>query len=115
MSQPHAQNPSYVRDQQRKEEKWEEQVTIYLGKPAKELRPWYSDLELKSGEERKKTDEQRLEQAYKDGENKRLSDPLALINSYLAPKVSYTGHVLSPTAASLSFFFRPTPSFLPSA
>ena len=43
---------------------YEEQITMYLGKPAKELRPWYSDKELKSGEERKRTDEQKLELAF---------------------------------------------------
>lgn len=58
-----AQNASYLRDKKRAEDKWDEQITMYLGKPAKELRPWYSDKELKSGEERKRTDEQRLELA----------------------------------------------------
>lgn len=56
-------NASYARDKKRQEDRWEDQITMYLGKPAKELRPWYSDKELKSGEERKRTDEQRLELA----------------------------------------------------
>lgn len=78
-----AQNASFLRDQKLASDKWEDQITMYLGKPAKELRPWYSDKDLRSGEERKRTEEQRLELAYKDGESKRLTDPLAAMNGFL--------------------------------
>lgn len=40
------------------------------------MQPWYTSEDLKSGQERKKTEEQRLEEAYKDGVRKSSADPL---------------------------------------
>lgn len=56
-------NKDYEADKKAEAAKFEEQVTMFLGKPAKELHPWYNSADLKSGEERKKTEEQRLEVA----------------------------------------------------
>lgn len=51
------------RGEKNEKEKWEERMTMFLGRPSKELQPWYQDSELKSGIERKKSHEQLLEEA----------------------------------------------------
>ncbi|GAA93906.1 uncharacterized protein L969DRAFT_42785 [Mixia osmundae IAM 14324] len=76
-------NPRREADKRKEQEKWDAQTTMYLGRPAKELQPWYTTKDLLSGEERRRTDEQKLELAYKDGESKRTSDPLSLVNHFL--------------------------------
>lgn len=47
------QNESYVKDQKKAEEKWDAMITMRLDKPAHELKPWYSQSDLKNGEEKK--------------------------------------------------------------
>lgn len=56
-------NSEYEADKNAEKQKWEEQTTMFLGKPAKELHPWYQNEDLQSGEERKKSHEQKLEAA----------------------------------------------------
>jgi hypothetical protein len=56
-------NAEYEADKRREEEKWDSQLTMYLGRPAKELKPWYTSEDLVSGEDRKKTEEQKMEAA----------------------------------------------------
>jgi len=76
-------NPEYEAEKKREADKWEAQITMSLGGPLKDLKPWYADAELKSVGERNRTQEQSLDAAFKDTENKRLSDPLSLMTSYL--------------------------------
>lgn len=59
---------------------------MYLGRPASELKPWYGQRDLKNGQEHKRTADQLLEAAYKDGELKKMVDPLSLMSSYLDKK-----------------------------
>lgn len=56
-------NADFEAEQRAEKKRFEDQVTMFLGKPAKELDPWYQNGDLKSGAERKKTQEQRLEEA----------------------------------------------------
>jgi hypothetical protein len=56
-------NSDYEADKNAEKQKWEDQNTMYLGKPAKELHPWYQSEDLQSGEEQKKSHEQKLEAA----------------------------------------------------
>lgn len=56
-------NKDYESDKADEKKKWDERTTMYLGKPAKELRPWYQSEDLQSGEEKKKSHEQKLEAA----------------------------------------------------
>lgn len=57
-------NSEYEAGKSAEKQKWEEQTTMFLGKPAaKELHPWYQNKDLQSGEERKRSQEQRLEAA----------------------------------------------------
>lgn len=72
-------------------------ITMSLGGPKKDLKPWYEDRELKRVDELERTHEQSVEVAcvdrplrawltlgsYKDGESKRMSDPLSLMSAYL--------------------------------
>lgn len=48
-----------------------------------DLNPWYSTKDLRSTKERKKTQDQILEDTFKDGELKRSADPMSLMNGYL--------------------------------
>lgn len=57
-------NEEYLAEKKKEQDKWEEQITMYLGRPAKELRPWYGERDLTNGEDRKKTEDQLLEAAY---------------------------------------------------
>lgn len=57
-------NSEYEAEKSAEKQKWEEQTTMFLGKPAaKELHPWYQSKDLQGGEERKRSQEQRLEVA----------------------------------------------------
>jgi hypothetical protein len=56
-------NSEYEAEKSAEKQRWEDQTTMYLGKPAKELHPWYQNKDLQSGEERKRSHEQKLEAA----------------------------------------------------
>lgn len=56
-------NSEYEADKMREKQRWEEQNTMFLGKPVKELHPWYQSEDLQSSEERKRSHEQKLEAA----------------------------------------------------
>ncbi|UZJ52639.1 hypothetical protein CBS101457_001959 [Exobasidium rhododendri] len=77
-------NSDYEAEKNAEKQKWEEQNTMFLGKPAKELHPWYQNEDLQSGEEQKKSHEQKLEAAYKDSMIKRSHDPLKAMPSLSA-------------------------------
>ncbi|KAK4690593.1 hypothetical protein P7C70_g9543, partial [Phenoliferia sp. Uapishka_3] len=64
--------------------KMDELTKMYLAKKGEgDMRGWYAREDLKTDREIKEGVEGNLERAYKDGEHKRLSDPLALMNSFL--------------------------------
>ncbi|SCV69468.1 BQ2448_2488 [Microbotryum intermedium] len=66
------------------QQKIDELTKVYLAKKGEgDIKGWYAREDGKTEKERKESDEMRLERAYKDGENKRLTDPLALMQSYL--------------------------------
>jgi hypothetical protein len=56
-------NAEYAADKKKEQDRWDEQITMYLGRPAKELKPWYGERDLRNGEDRKRTDDQLLEAA----------------------------------------------------
>jgi hypothetical protein len=56
-------NSEYEAEKSAEKQKWEEQNTMYLGKPAKDMNPWYQDKDLQSGAEKKRSHEQKLEAA----------------------------------------------------
>ncbi|KAL8280662.1 hypothetical protein RQP46_006985 [Phenoliferia psychrophenolica] len=65
-------------------EKMDEYTKMYLAKKGEgDMRGWYAREDLKTDREVKEGVEGNLERAYKDGEHKRLADPLALMNSFL--------------------------------
>jgi hypothetical protein len=49
-------NQAYMDDLKKKDEKWEELITMRLDKPAHELNPWYSQTDLINGEDKKLSD-----------------------------------------------------------
>lgn len=57
-------NPEHEAEKKKEQDKWDEMTTMYLGKPAKELKPWYSNADLISGEDRKRTEDQWQELKY---------------------------------------------------
>lgn len=59
---------------------------MYLSKPASELQPWYAQRDLQSGNSKRRTDDELLEEAYKDSELKRTHDPLASMEWFLRKK-----------------------------
>ncbi|SDA06720.1 BZ3501_MvSof-1269-A2-R1_Chr4-2g06766 [Microbotryum saponariae] len=66
------------------QQKVDELTKVYLAKKGEgDMKGWYASEDGQTEKERKLSDEMRLERAYKDGENKRLTDPLALMQSYL--------------------------------
>lgn len=69
-------NTEHEAEKRAEKRRFEEQVTMFLGRPAKELQRWYQDSDLRSGTERTKSQEQRLEDAYKDSVRKRSNDPI---------------------------------------
>lgn len=69
-------NAEHEAEKKAKEEKLEAQYTMGLGKPAEELKPWYSTLDMVGEVKgRKKTDRE----IRKDDRNKDWRDPLAAI------------------------------------
>lgn len=57
-----------------------------LLRPEAELTPWYTTSQLRNGAEARKTDDQRLEDAYKDSAIKSSNDPLKAMQAYLAQR-----------------------------
>ena len=56
-------NAEYAADKKREQEKWDAMVTMSLGGPKKDLRPWYADRDLKRVDELERTQEQNVEVA----------------------------------------------------
>ncbi|KAG0149605.1 hypothetical protein CROQUDRAFT_720950 [Cronartium quercuum f. sp. fusiforme G11] len=77
------QNESYVRDQKKAEEKWEAMITMRLDRPAHELKPWYSQTDLKNGEEKKLSARKLEDRSYKEKQLKNRHDPLSSVQTYL--------------------------------
>lgn len=73
-------NAEYEAEKQAEQDKWESQITMYLRAPPK---TWYDSTDRLSHQERGRTEDQKLEHAYKDNQQKRGEDPLALMNAYL--------------------------------
>jgi len=81
-------NQAYMNDLKKKDEKWDEMITMRLDKPAHELHPWYSQNDLVNGEDRKLSDRKIRERATKDESFKQQNDPLTLIKKSLYPSSS---------------------------
>ncbi|PWN52977.1 hypothetical protein IE53DRAFT_366747 [Violaceomyces palustris] len=97
-------NAELIAERKAQAEKFEQSVTLCLGKPASELHPWYSSPDLKSGQERKKTEEQKLEEAYKDSAVKSSNDPLRVMASFLAKRDNARGsREEAPTSSRIGF------------
>lgn len=64
----------------------DDQMGVYLDTLHKEGPAWYGDPDLKGPEDRRKTEEQRIEDAYKDGALKSSHDPLKAMSSFLAQR-----------------------------
>ena len=56
-------NAEFEAEKKAKEQKWDDSITMYLSRPASELKPWYGERDLKNGQDRKKTHDQLLEAA----------------------------------------------------
>lgn len=57
-----------------------------LLRPEDELTPWYTTSQLRNGADARKTDDQRLEDAYKETSIKSSNDPLKAMQTYLAQR-----------------------------
>lgn len=57
-----------------------------LLRPQDELKPWYTDPHLRNGAQNRKTDDQLLEDAYKDSTLKSSNDPLKAMQTFLAQR-----------------------------
>lgn len=57
-----------------------------LLRPEDELVPWYTTSQLRNGAEARKSDDQRLEDAYKDSTTKSSNDPLKAMQTFLAQR-----------------------------
>lgn len=66
--------------------KLEMQMTVYLNGLEKEGKPWYSDPQLRGPKERRKTQDETLEAAYKDSALKSNYDPLKAMSGFLAQR-----------------------------
>ncbi|OLL23144.1 hypothetical protein NEOLI_000568 [Neolecta irregularis DAH-3] len=75
-------NPERQAEKKAEDEKWDSQITMRLGRPAKEMKPWYSSLDLESSEQ-KRTKEQRWERQHR---NISFYDPLSAVNGFLKQK-----------------------------
>ncbi|KAA1085317.1 hypothetical protein PGT21_002920 [Puccinia graminis f. sp. tritici] len=78
-------NQAYMNDLKKKDEKWEELITMRLDKPAHELNPWYSQTDLINGEDKKLSDRKVQERVSKDEGFKQQNDPLTFIKKSLYP------------------------------
>lgn len=81
---PGQQDTNKQQQQQRKQR--EPELPFTLSRPAKELQPWYTDAQLQNGQDRKKSEEQKLEDAYKDSTIKSSNDPLKAMEFFLAKR-----------------------------
>lgn len=59
---------------------------MYLSKPCPELQPWYGQRDLRSGSSKKRSEDQVLEDTFKDSELKRTHDPLVSVEWFLKKK-----------------------------
>lgn len=57
-----------------------------LLRPADELTPWYTTSQLRNGADTRKTEDQRLEDAYKQSSTKSSNDPLKAMQTFLAQR-----------------------------
>ncbi|KAM0786936.1 hypothetical protein ACM66B_002357 [Microbotryomycetes sp. NB124-2] len=63
----------------------EAMTRMYIAKRGEgEPKGWYASEDGQTEEERKRNEEAKLERAYKDGEQKRMTDPLAQMQAYLS-------------------------------
>ncbi|KAL7272444.1 hypothetical protein RUND412_004746 [Rhizina undulata] len=69
-------NEEYEAEKRAKEEKLEAQYTIALGKPADELRPWYSTLDKVGEKQERKSSKQTEWERKKEERRKERGDPL---------------------------------------
>ncbi|KAH9445066.1 hypothetical protein MJO28_012848 [Puccinia striiformis f. sp. tritici] len=81
-------NEAYMNDIKKKDEKWEDMITMRLDKPAHELNPWYSQNDLINGEDKKLSDRKLKQKASKDEGFKQQNDPLTFIKKSLYPSSS---------------------------
>ncbi|OAV93329.1 hypothetical protein PTTG_08726 [Puccinia triticina 1-1 BBBD Race 1] len=81
-------NQAYMNDLKKKDEKWDELITMRLDKPAHELNPWYSQNDLINGEDKKVSHRKAKERAFKDQSFKQQNDPLTLVKKSLYPSSS---------------------------
>ena len=92
-----------------RDERFERQMGAYLGGAQMEMRPWYTNADLRNGRERQKTDDQRLEEAYRDATRKSSHDPLksmaALLEKRQASRAK--GRDASPEPARRTYEGRP--------
>ncbi|KAK4052828.1 hypothetical protein OIV83_002115 [Microbotryomycetes sp. JL201] len=66
-------------------DKLEAMTRMYIAKRGEgEPKGWYASEDGQTEAERKRNEEAKLERAYKDGEQKRMTDPLAQMQAYLA-------------------------------
>lgn len=75
------QNADYEAEKKAAEEKWDRQITMYIEAPPQ---TWYDSKDGLKPAERKQTDDQRADKAYRESEIKRVEDPLATMQAYLA-------------------------------
>ncbi|KAM0752159.1 hypothetical protein T439DRAFT_379265 [Meredithblackwellia eburnea MCA 4105] len=97
------------------QKKLEELTKMYLAKKGEgDVRGWYAREDFKTERELKEGVEETLERVYKDTENKRLSDPLAMMNAFLKRRSDVlSGTAPSSSSSSSSSRFReryPTPA-----
>ncbi|GAC99061.1 hypothetical protein PHSY_006658 [Pseudozyma hubeiensis SY62] len=57
-----------------------------LLRPEDELTPWYTTSKLRNGKDARKSEDQRLEDAYKDSSIKSSNDPLKAMQAFLAQR-----------------------------
>ena len=74
-----------------------------LIRPDDELKPWYTSPHLRNGADTRKTDDQRLEDAYKDSTVKSSNDPLKAMESFLAQRKA-AKHIVQPSGSSQSHY-----------
>ena len=73
-------NKDYQAEKKAEDDKWEAQITMYIKDPPKS---WYNSTDGLRPEERKRTEDQRIERTYKDNQAKNGQDPLATMQAYL--------------------------------
>lgn len=71
---------------QAKEAPKQESLSQYMEKTALELQPWYANADLRNGREQRKTEDEQLEDCYKDTVRKSSHDPLNAVQTYMRQK-----------------------------